>query len=686
MNDTVINPFENTKASSLDDKQIDDLWVDLPSGSSFTDLIKPTSPMPTIILGGKGSGKTHILRYHSLKLQRLRFPGNILEGIQKEGYIGIYLECGGLNASRFSGKGQAEEIWRSVFAYYTDIWFALIFLSGVLEKDDDLKNVFYKYEKDICIRINSLFNKRLPDEPKTFDELIDFLKAKKDKIDYDVNNCVMSGETLKIEILATPGDLILEIPGIIEKTIPELKGTRFVYLIDEYENIKEEQQKYINTLVRERRSPSSLKIGVRLYGLRTRETYSASEQIKSGAEFEEFALDKYFRGKKRLKNYRDFASKLCVRRLKSSFSIFDEIEVPQDAFKILNEYFEKPESGPFEIEQTRFVLDDKYKNEERPYFVRLKRKLTENFRGCEINGVSSKSSINEIISNLKMPDYPLIEKFNVFSIYKSWFQKKDLLEASQEIKSKGIEFADNPGMESEYSSLFKKWKFDLLSQLFRECDKKQKYLGLKTFIELSHGIPRNLLVILKNIYNWSIFNGEEPFKKLKISEDSQLAGVKDASYWFLKDAETPGINFFQTVEPAIRRLCEFFREFRYADKPVEVSLASFSFELAKISEDARKTIEWAEKTSLLIAQENERKDKNSLRVDKTYALNRMLSPMWDLPVARRSVLPLAPNEVEAIFAPKKEDEFKEILNHRRVRMNAPFKELAKQGMLFKGIK
>ena len=511
--------------------------------------------------------------------------------------------------------------------------------------------------------------------------MIDFLKAKKDKIDYDVNNCVMSGEPLKIEILATPGDLILEIPGIIEKTIPDLKDIKFVYLIDEYENIKEEHQKYINTLVREIRKPSSLRIGVRLYGFSTRETYSAREQIKSGAEVEEFALDKYFRGKKRQKNYKDFASRLCARRLESNFPVFTEIKNSHDAFKELDEYFEKPGSSPFEIEQTRFVLD-RYKNEERPYFDHLRRKLSENFNGCEIKGVSSQSSINEIISNLKMPDYPLIEKFNVFSIYQSWFQKKDIVEKSQEIKSECIQFTDNPETKSDFSIHFNYWKFDLLSQLFRECGQKQKYLGLETFIDLSHGLPRNLLVILKNIYNWSIFNGEEPFKKSKISERSQLAGVKEASYWFLKDAEIPGINFFQTVEPGIRRLCEFFRELRFADKPVEVSLASFCFDLAKISEDARKTIEWAEKTSLLIGQQNERKDKNSLRIDRTYALNRMLSPMWDLPVARRSVLPLAPDEVEAIFDAKKEDEFKEILNRRRVRMNAPFKELEKQRTLF----
>ena len=99
------NPFNVTKAVDLDDKQIGDYWVDLPGGGGFQELVRPTSPMPMIILGGKGSGKTHILRYCSYQVQRMLHKSDVGAGLQEDGYIGIYLRCGGLNASRFSGKG-----------------------------------------------------------------------------------------------------------------------------------------------------------------------------------------------------------------------------------------------------------------------------------------------------------------------------------------------------------------------------------------------------------------------------------------------------------------------------------------------------------------------------------------------------------------------------------------------------
>ena len=125
------NPFNVTKAVDLDDKQIGDYWVDLPGSGGFKDLVKPTSPMPMIILGGKGSGKTHILRYCSYQVQRMRHKSDVGAGLQKEGYIGIYLRCGGLNASRFSGKGQSEQAWSALFQQYMDLWLAELFVTTV---------------------------------------------------------------------------------------------------------------------------------------------------------------------------------------------------------------------------------------------------------------------------------------------------------------------------------------------------------------------------------------------------------------------------------------------------------------------------------------------------------------------------------------------------------------------------
>src|SRR5215207_5948423 len=114
------NPFEVTKAVDFTDDQIVATWVDLPGGG-FTHLADPRSPMPKFLVGGKGGGRTHLLRYFSYPLQRLRH-GSLLEAIRNDGYVGIYFLCCGLNSSRFAKKGQSAETCAADVSYTTEIW------------------------------------------------------------------------------------------------------------------------------------------------------------------------------------------------------------------------------------------------------------------------------------------------------------------------------------------------------------------------------------------------------------------------------------------------------------------------------------------------------------------------------------------------------------------------------------
>ncbi len=67
------NPFEVVKSVDFSDEEINEYWVDLAeSRDQFTEIIKPLSPTPMILLGGKGSGKTHVVRHYSYNLQRIR--------------------------------------------------------------------------------------------------------------------------------------------------------------------------------------------------------------------------------------------------------------------------------------------------------------------------------------------------------------------------------------------------------------------------------------------------------------------------------------------------------------------------------------------------------------------------------------------------------------------------------------
>ena len=88
----VNNPFDITKAVDYTDAEIYKYWVDLGNeNQGFEGLIKPDTLMPMIIVGSKGSGKTHVMKYFSYELQKIRCmaqSASMQEELAREKFIG----------------------------------------------------------------------------------------------------------------------------------------------------------------------------------------------------------------------------------------------------------------------------------------------------------------------------------------------------------------------------------------------------------------------------------------------------------------------------------------------------------------------------------------------------------------------------------------------------------------------
>jgi hypothetical protein len=653
------NPFNITKATDFSDQEIHEYWVDLGAeGHGFLDMVKPSSPMPMLILGGKGSGKTHLMRFFSLPLQKIRHKNEVVAGIQHEKYIGIYFRSQGLNAARFKGKGQTEDVWNGVFSYFMELWFAKL----VLYHTEDIlrKKVEWKHaEGDICRDVIHLFDRWPFPIPNNVSDLIRSLDEFQKQVSTAVNNCPITQE-LNIDITASSGRLTFGVPAVLASHLSALAGVRFVYLIDEYENFSESQQKHINSLLREREDPCTFKIGSRLYGIKTTGTMSADEENKEGAEFETLFLDSNFRKEKG--KYSDFAKRLCLQRLSKAGYAIENIEERFENF---------PESG-FAQEKIQLAMNSP-KGAERAYFRLLRRKLIEGLKAGIAYGVESQEYIQSICTNLSVPQYPLIEKTNIFLFYTDWYYKRDLIKASRAIAKEAPEYVKTLSQKTRHHRKLSKYKSDLIAQLFRESDNKQLYLGFQTFVKMSNGLPRNLLVILKNIYKWALFNEEEPFRTNRpISKDSQRRAVIESSEWFFfHEARMPGPDGV-SVRAAIDRLATLFREIRFSDKPSECSLLAFSANYSELPARTREMIDLAVRWSLLIKIGGGQRERNSKRIDEKYQINNMLAPHWDLPTSRRGALSLSTQEVVAIFTPNETREFEEVKASRVKRMNAPF--------------
>lgn len=651
------NPFDITKAVDFTDQQIVDYWVDISSNGGFKDLLKPTSLMPMIILGSKGSGKTHLMRYFSYELQKIKHKKNLKKGIDEDKFIGIYVRCSGLISERFNGKERTDEMWLNVYSYYWELWIAQISLNIILDLVSN-NIIVLPNEKELVVEILNLFNKQPANvnEIKTLDDVKFLFSRLQKEVDYEVENCIFNdNKKFQVDILLSSSRITYGLPNIFTKYVPFFKDKIFLYLIDELENISESQQQLIQTLIREKNTACTFRIGARLYGIRTYQTLGSGEENREGSEFEQVVLDSFLRVNN--KNYSKFMRKVCEHRLK-----INKIKLPQG--QNIDDFVENFNWSTFSTK-----VKSKKISHSKSYFIRLREKL---------NSRINSKDIDSIISNLSADDL-LVERTNLFIFYRAWNkmvkkgtvnEKSSLLKISVEIKNDTYNLLDK---KTQREKVLEKYRSDLIDMIARETRENVPYYGFEEFVRMSSGTPRNLLNILKHSYKWTYFSEEkEAFIDENIIKiDAQAKGIKDTIEWFFEDNRIPSMLNGKLID-CIDRLGRFLRELKYSDTPPECSINIFGLNIEDLSIDARATFNFLEKYSYIVKSEEDRRDKNSNDKYRTYQINGTILPLWELSLYKRGIIILSPIEAESIFNLSLQDKFEDVLKKRKHRYNAPF--------------
>ena len=657
------NPFEITKAVDFTDSQIADTWVDLPGGG-FVALADPRSPMPRFLVGGKGGGRTHLLRYYSYPLQRLRHKSEIVAGIQADGYVGIYFRAGGLNSSRFAGKRQDPDTWQAVFSYYSEVWLARLTLDLIR----DLVSVAAVHRNCVSAfasQVLELFDVDLA-LSQTSDDLLEELGKALHKIqrqlDTAINNAALT-HRLDITIGASPGRLVFGIPAAASEHLPIFQGLVFAYIIDEFENLTEEQQRYFNTLIREKQLPTTFLVGSRQYGLRTHMTLSADEENRQGSEYDLVVLEHVYRQKSH--RYKDFCTDIIRKRLEAAGF---------NAQPALNGLFVAPEDIAPSLEARALFHSRERVIGESPWFERLASQLDQAGYG---------GPKEELMDRLRFPDSPLYEKFAIFLLYRAWANGEHLLPSAASARERIERMSSNSRGMSKTLTTYKHYRHDLYAQLLDQLQLDQEYYGIGQFVRMSGFLPRNLLVLLKQITRWSIFLGERPFSGTQVSSMAQREGVREASAWFLSNSKSLG-RIGEETQIAIRRLGGLLRDMRFSDKPVEVSCSAFSTDRQGLSAGAVRTLDEAIATDLILRIPTGRRERNSQVLHHKYQLNPMLAPTFDLSLGRRGAAKFSAEELNSIFDPDvDEGTFNSVRRRLLARLVAPFQgEQAQAALLF----
>jgi hypothetical protein len=285
--------FGSFKAEWLKDK-IFDLFKE---PSYFPDL---TTASPCVLIGGRGTGKTTVLRCLSYEGQ-FALSGLQSQSIPSWNYYGMYYRVNTNHVTAFTGDELEHDRWIKLFAHYFNLH-----LCGLVFKFLNWYSINsaapVELSESACLKIGRTLH--LPGAT-TIRQVEEHVENSRIEFEAYINN-VADDDKPKLSMQTAPVDALME--ALLD--LDQFRGKNFFFLLDEYENFLDYQQQVVNTYIKHSGQLYSFKIGVKELGWRRRATLQENEQLISPADYVRINISESLKGEK----FRRFAKSVCNER------------------------------------------------------------------------------------------------------------------------------------------------------------------------------------------------------------------------------------------------------------------------------------------------------------------------------------------------------------------------------------
>ncbi|RYG99642.1 MAG: hypothetical protein EON58_03220 [Alphaproteobacteria bacterium] len=262
------------------------------------------TPRPCVLVGGRGTGKTTVLRCLSYE-GRFALMGDTAK-VCDWPYFGFYYKVNTNSVRAFQGDELSQRQWQKLFAHYLN----LIFSGRVVEFlqwHESVEPNGTSLDSQLC---SDLATSLFCDPASTQEELLSSIQRGVRRFEAWVNNI----DPDNLPGLSMQGVVIDDLcKGVLE--LPQFKDKRLFFIIDEFENLLDDQQEVVNTLVKHCGPDYTFKIGVRELGWRRRSTLHNNEQLQSPADYERIDIQLRLDGDQ----FAKFAKEVCSLRAAERF-------------------------------------------------------------------------------------------------------------------------------------------------------------------------------------------------------------------------------------------------------------------------------------------------------------------------------------------------------------------------------
>lgn len=261
-----------------------DVWNSYVLPLYFENLGLHEARKSVVIEGGRGCGKTALLRYLSYHSQfsenRTSLPDSAFET------IGLYLKADTQYFSAFTGAGVDDKRWRYIFEHALCLALAEQITGSIslVNCNSERQQKYGSLESLNFSRAVGGFSGR--PVPESFHEFVDWLRSQRQLLARWFRNF---DDCAPPEVFPLREFLLALIQEIQSKLL-YMEKTVFAVYIDEYENLLDDQQRFLNTLIKSGEPPLIFHIAMKPNGMRTRMTIG-TEAIQEKSDFRKVKLD-----------------------------------------------------------------------------------------------------------------------------------------------------------------------------------------------------------------------------------------------------------------------------------------------------------------------------------------------------------------------------------------------------------
>ena len=446
-----------------------------------------TGSRPVFLIGGRGTGKTMVLKFLSFEMQLKDYIEKNIKNSEKSyvltktemeyflkdrKFIAIYLHF------RTSEYDVFKDDLAPFFLPYLSLKIAekILNILLILKKS---KLISIDQEKQIVQFLISQIKEPQQFDVNTFSAATEIIKSKLipqfETIFEKCSTFSISEVKAKYEIpVIISKNIIFELPEKIIQDLPCLHGKNLFILFDELEYLNDNQKNTIAMLIKDSdETPVIFKIGTR-YLPKIIHVGDSNEVLQEIHDYRKInitdALNAAQSGKKN--DYQKLIKKILNKRLSKS------IYFKKCGFSDIDQLFP---NVPLKDEAQMIVKG------RTTHWNKFRNNLKHTLTAHEIDG---------IIETLRYPDNPIIEKLNMLLYYRG---KKP-----EEIKKMHSEYLE--GQNKQYTELYQKNSMNLVFQLCNDYRVSKQYAGIDVFIHLSSGIIRHAIELcnqsLVTAYNY----------------------------------------------------------------------------------------------------------------------------------------------------------------------------------------